>query len=122
MCVAFMEGRMASSFSGPGMNLGNLWRLSAAKARSISPENFKGEKGSGGMATEGTGARRARDLGHGWKVLPSVGIAPGATYDLAHIVKSGAIHSIWISGTLAHDHPRQPILHIYWEDVKEQLS
>ena len=48
-------------FNGLGMHLGNLARLSAAKTRSISPENFTGEKGKGGMATDGTGAqRRAR--------------------------------------------------------------
>jgi hypothetical protein len=33
-----------------------------ARTRSISPENITGEKGKGGMATEGTGATRA-DLG-----------------------------------------------------------
>lgn len=32
------------------MNMGNLYRLSNAKTRSISPENFTGEKGKGGMA------------------------------------------------------------------------
>ena len=32
-----------------GMN--NIYRLSDAKTRSISPENFTGEKGKGGMAT-----------------------------------------------------------------------
>lgn len=53
------------SFDGLGMNLGNLSLLSHAKTRSISPENFTGEKGKGGVATEGTGARAARDLGQG---------------------------------------------------------
>ena len=49
------------AFDGLGMGLGNLSRLSRAKTRSISPENFTGEKGKGGMATEGTGAAgRAR--------------------------------------------------------------
>ena len=52
-----------SSFSGLGLHLGNLSRLSGAKTRSISPENFTGEKGKGGMATEGTGAEHARGLG-----------------------------------------------------------
>jgi hypothetical protein len=42
-----------SEFSGLKMNMGNLPRLSNAKTRSISPENFTGEKGKGGMATEG---------------------------------------------------------------------
>jgi len=42
------------------MNMGNLYRVSDAKSRSISAENFTGEKGKGGMATlaeiEGPGA------------------------------------------------------------------
>ena len=37
-------------FNGLDMNMGNLSRLSDAKTRSISPENFTGEKGKGGMA------------------------------------------------------------------------
>ena len=32
-------------FNGLDMNMGNLSRLSDAKTRSISPENFTGEKG-----------------------------------------------------------------------------
>ena len=60
-----------SGFNGLGMHLGNLSRLSNAKTRSISPENFNGEKGKGGMATEGTGANAGRDLGLTWKISPS---------------------------------------------------
>jgi len=37
------------SFNGLGMGPGNLSRLSNAKSRSISAENFSGEKGKGGM-------------------------------------------------------------------------
>ena len=40
----------AQNFNGLDMNMGNLYRLSDAKTRSISPENFTGEKGKGGMA------------------------------------------------------------------------
>ena len=47
-----------------------LATLTNAQSRSISPENFTGKKGKGGMATEGTGAAAARDLGQGWKVSP----------------------------------------------------
>ena len=61
-------------FNGLGMNLGNLSRLSRAKTRSISAENFNGEKGKGGMATDGTGAGAARDLGRTWKISPCVRI------------------------------------------------
>ena len=80
-----------SSFNGLGMHLGNLPLVSSAKTRSISPENFTGEKGKGGMATEGTGARCARDLGQGWKISPSVSIEPGETLELADIDGPGAI-------------------------------
>ena len=34
----------AQNFNGLDMNMGNLYRLSNAKTRSISPENFTGEK------------------------------------------------------------------------------
>ena len=60
------------NFNGLGLGLGNISRLSNAKTRSISAENFTGEKGRGGMATEGTGAKAARDLGQGWKISPSM--------------------------------------------------
>ena len=65
-------------FNGLDLNLGNLYRVSKAQSRSISPENFTGEKGKAGMATEGTGKGAARDLGQGWKVSPSVASRPGA--------------------------------------------
>jgi hypothetical protein len=99
-------------FNGLGMHLGNLARLSAAKTRSISPENFSGAKGQGGMATDGTGAKAARDLGHGWKLSPSIRIAPGETRELAAIDGSGAIQQIWMTPT---GNWRYSILRIYWD-------
>ncbi len=63
-----------SAFNGLGMGLGHLSRLSPAQTRSISAENVHGEKGRGGMATEGTGAHAAHDLGPGWKISPSIAI------------------------------------------------
>ena len=86
-----------SDFNGLGNNLGNIWRLSAAETRSISPENFSGEKGKGGMAEEGTGAVPARELGHGWKVSPSINIAPNETVTMAEIEGPGAIQHIWLT-------------------------
>src|SRR6266702_7108339 len=50
-------------FDGLAVDMSSLYRLSKARTRSISPENFTGEKGKGGMATEGTGKESARDLG-----------------------------------------------------------
>ena len=84
-------------FSGLNMCLGNLSRLSDARTRSISPENFSGEKGKGGMATEGTGAECARDLGQGWKISPSVEIPAGDTLEMAAIEGPGAIQQIWLT-------------------------
>jgi D-arabinan exo alpha-(1,3)/(1,5)-arabinofuranosidase (non-reducing end) len=72
--------------------------LSDAQTRSISAENPTGEKGKGGMATTGTGAYAARDLGQGWKVSPSISIPSGATATLADIVGSGALQSFWFGG------------------------
>ena len=69
-------------FNGIDVNLTNIFRLSDAKSRSISPENFTGEKGKGGMATEGTGSNASRDLGQGWKVSPSVRIKSETTFTL----------------------------------------
>jgi hypothetical protein len=101
-----------SAFDGLNLNMGNLCFLSRAKTRSISAENFKGEKGKGGMATEGTGAQAARDLGQGWKISPSVQIAPKQVFTLAEIQGPGAIQHMWMtpSGNL-----RFSILRIYWD-------
>ena len=74
-----------SSFDGLGMHLGNLSRLSRAKTRSISPENFTGEKGKGGMSNDGPAADAARELGQGWKVSPYIRIEPKGTVVLANI-------------------------------------
>ncbi len=107
-----------NSFNGLGLNLGNLSRLSAAQTRSISAENYTGAKGAAGMATEGTGANCARDLGRGWKVSPSVRIKVGETFTVADITGSGAIQQIWMTPTGPW---RYSILRIYW-DGQEQPS
>ena len=54
-----------TKFNGLGMNMGNLWRLSDAKTRSISPENFDGAKGKGGMATLEEGTHASPESGTG---------------------------------------------------------
>lgn len=101
-------------FDGLGMHLGNLSRLSDARTRSISPENFTGEKGRGGMATEGTGAHCARDLGVGWKISPSVRIGAGETFTLADIDGMGAVQQIWMTPT---GNVRFQILRIYYDGL-----
>jgi hypothetical protein len=103
-----------SEFSGLGVHLGNLSRLSRAKSRSISPENPTGAKGQGGMSTDGPAANAARGLGQGWKVSPYIVIEPGETRDLADIEGPGAIQQIWM--TLAGGKWRRAILRAYWDD------
>ncbi|HLZ25778.1 MAG TPA: glycoside hydrolase family 172 protein [Chloroflexota bacterium] len=102
-----------AGFNGLGLGLGNLSRLSDARTRSISPENFSGEPGRGGMATEGTGANAARELGRGWKISPSVQILPGQTFVLAEIEGQGVIQSMWCTG---RNLGRDAILRIYWDN------
>src|SRR5439155_14374457 len=94
----------------------SLARLSSAKSRSISPENFTGEKGKAGMATEGTGKNAARELGVGWKISPSVRIEPGKTFTLANIAGPGGIQHIWMTPTGKW---RSSILRIYWDDQEQ---
>lgn len=100
-------------FNGLSMGLGNLSRLSNAQTRSISPENFTGAKGGGGKAIEGTGADAARELGQGWKISPSIHLAPYEVAVLAEIDGPGAIQHMWMTV-----HPsawRSLILRIYWD-------
>ncbi len=105
--------RAQDSFNGLGVNMGNIYRMSDAKTRSISPENFNGEKGKGGMATTGTGSGPSRDLGQKWKVSPSVVIKKHTTYTVAEITGSGAIQHIWMTPT---GNWRYSILRFYWDD------
>src|SRR5699024_12103116 len=103
LCAFFAFSSMsAQDFNGVDMSLGTLSKLSNAKTRSISPENFSGEKGKGGMADPSQGERRneanaagpARELGTGWKVNPYVHIDGGETFTLAEIDESGVIQHI----------------------------
>jgi hypothetical protein len=108
----------ALRFSGLDMHLGNLSRLSNAQTRSISPENFSGEKGKAGMATEGTGKNAASELGRGWKVSPSVRIKAGTTFTMAEINGSGAIQQMWMTPAPL-DKTRHNILRFYWDGETE---
>lgn len=103
-----------ASFNGLGLHLGNLSHLSSAKTRSISPENFTGKKGGGALATEGTGANAARDMGKGWKISPSVVIKSGETFTIADIEGPGAVQQIWMTPTGKW---RFSILRIYWDGL-----
>lgn len=98
-------------------DLAGISRLRNVSTRSISPENFDGSPGGGGRATEGTGAAAARDLGPGWKISPSVDIAPGETFDLANIREPGRITHVWI--TTHTDHWRTLLLRAFWDGASE---
>ncbi len=93
-------------------NMSNIFRMSDAKTRSISPENFTGAKGQGGMATKGTGERASRDLGQGWKVSPSVIIKTHTTFTVAEIDGPGSIQHIWMTPTGIW---RNSIIRFYWD-------
>lgn len=95
-------------------SLGNLPLLSDAVTRSISPENLTGDKGKGGMATEGEGAKFARDLGRGWKISPCVRIPVGQTLEIASITGPGLIQQIWM--TTLSGVSRFAILRFYWDN------
>jgi len=112
LCMAGADAQSAA--------LDHLYKLKPAETRSISPENFTGEKGKGGMATleEGSAARAARELGQGWKVNPYVKIEPGATFTLGEIKGPGIIKHIWM--TPVGDY-RLMILRFYW-DGEENAS
>lgn len=118
---AFIQAKSQSTFNGLDMNIGNIFRMSNAQTRSISPENFTGEKGKGGMArleekderNKANAAKAARDLGQGWKVNPFIVIKAGETFTLAEIEGSGAIQHIWMTPT---GNWKFSIIRMYWDD------
>jgi hypothetical protein len=114
--AAAAQTEKSKAFNGLGLGLGNLSRLSKAQTRSISPENFTGEKGKAGMSTSGPAMSAARDLGQGWKVSPYVRIPAGETFVMADVKGEGAIQQIWLTpaGTW-----RFAILRIYWDGETE---
>lgn len=119
LCTAILHAQQ--KFNGLDMGMGNLFRMSDARTRSISPENFTGEKGKGGMAkledankpNRANAAYAARDLGQKWKVNPFITIASNQTVTLAEIEGPGAIQHIWMTPTGVW---RFSIIRIYWDD------
>src|SRR5512138_1091278 len=118
LCVSILTALSASAadLSDLGSSLGSVFLTSKAKTRSISPENFTGEKGKAGMATEGTGKNASRDLGQGWKVSPSVVIKSKTTFTLGEIKGPGCIQQIWMTPT---GNWRRSILRFYWDGEAE---
>ncbi|WP_342645448.1 glycoside hydrolase family 172 protein [Mucilaginibacter sp. CSA2-8R] len=112
------------AFNGLDMSMGTLSKISDAQTRSISPENFTGAKGKGGMAdpVKDKGKRnvtnsafQTRDLGLGWKVNPFIIVDPKETLTIAEIDGQGAIQHIWMTPT---GNWRFSILRFYWDDEK----
>lgn len=124
VCLSVSEVFSQSAFNGLETDMSNLYRLSNAQTRSISPENFTGEKGKGGMArledkdkvNVANAAHAAQDLGQGWKVNPYIRIQPGETITIAEIKGPGAIQHIWMTPT---GNWRFTIMRIYWDDETE---
>ncbi len=111
-----------SRFNGLDMNMSNLSRLSDAKTRSISPENYTGAKGKGGMADPKLDSAKrnvanawwsSSDLGKGWKVNPFIVVEAGETFTIGEIEGPGAIQHIWMTPT---GNWRFSILRFYWDD------
>ena len=109
-------------FNGLDMNMTNLSRISNAKTRSLSPENYNGAKGGGAKADINNGtsilninnaASAAASLGKGWKVNPFIIIKPGETFTIADIDGPGAIQQIWMTPT---GNWRFTIIRIYWDN------
>lgn len=121
ICIMCETSFAQQSNNGLNMSMGNLYMLSDAKTRSISPENFTGEKGKGGMAkieekdipNAANAASSALELGQGWKVNPFITVSPNVTFTLAEIEGSGAIQHIWMTPT---GNRRLSILRIYWDN------
>lgn len=125
LLVQVAIAQRTTGFDGLDMNMGNLSRLSNAQTRSISPENFTGERSKGAMADPvaqkgqrnvANAASEARDLGQGWKVNPFIIVEKGETVTIADINGSGAIQQIWMTPT---GNWRYSILRFYWDDEKD---
>jgi hypothetical protein len=99
-----------------GSSMGNLYMTSEAKSRSVSPENFTGEKGKAGMSTTGDARGAASELGQGWKVSPMVHVKAGAKLTLADVDGPGRIEQIWMTPT---GNWRHSILRVYWDNETE---
>ncbi|GAA4801746.1 DUF2961 domain-containing protein [Olivibacter ginsenosidimutans] len=121
----FAAAQKQGGFNGLNMNMGNLSTLSDAKTRSISPENFTGAKGKGGMADPvaqkgernvANASNAARDLGKGWKVNPFITINAGETFTIAEMEGPGAIQHIWMTPT---GNWNFTVIRFYWDDETE---
>ena len=121
LALSVCVGAQAQNFNGLDMGMGNLYKVSKAKTRSLSPENFNGAKGAGGMAdpvadkdvrNKAVSAYAASGLGKGWKVNPCIDINAGETMVIADIAGPGTIQQIWMTPT---GEWRKTIIRMYWD-------
>ncbi len=105
-----------ADFSGLDVNLGNLYRVSKAQSRSISPENFTGEKGKAGHGHRRHRQERRARPGPGLEGLPLRRIKAKTTFTLGEIKGPGCIQQIWMTPT---GNWRRSILRFYWDDETE---
>ncbi len=104
------------------IDLGNIFMRRDCESRSLSAENFRGEKGRAGMATAADtlaprAAECARDLGQGWKVSPYLPIAPGKSATIMDNDGPGVIRHIWF--TFDAKFYRDLVLRIWWDGERE---
>lgn len=67
------------------------------RSRAITAENFHGEKGKGGMATDGMGKVPSGDLGQTFKISPCICVKKQTEFTLCKIKGSGEINHIWMT-------------------------
>ena len=94
--------------------LRDLSSITEYESRSISAENFTGEKGSGAMAEDSPLHTAYKKLGKGWKVSPAYEIKPGEVFEAANINGMGEIRHIWM--TVGSNRNRKLILRMYWDN------
>ena len=98
-----------------GFGLSSVAEIRERRSRSLTAENPRGEKGSGGTA--------ASELGPGRKGSAWISIDPGETVTLADVSGPGVLEHIWMtvaSATDAGAHVlRDLILRAYWDDESE---
>lgn len=108
------------------MGLGNISKVSDAVSKSITPENFTGEKGKAAMADPinqkyqrnvANAYNAARELGVGWKVNPYVILYGGETLTLADIKGEGIIQHIWMT-PIPDESMTNSVLRFYWDGEK----
>jgi D-arabinan exo alpha-(1,3)/(1,5)-arabinofuranosidase (non-reducing end) len=101
------------------IEMGNIFMKRNAESRSLSAENFRGQPGKGGMATEADSlspgsAAAARDLGRTWKVSPCALLKAGQELVIMDNEGPGVIRHIWV--TLDKDFYRDVILRVWWDN------